>query len=177
MNIFYTSSNPKAAALNLCTVHINKMIIESAQMLSTAHHILSPNDMPDNLMKPTHKNHPSNVWVRKSVSNYAWLCNHLYQLLMLYTENTGKVHKVTERMTSLVKAPIGISYTEGFTEPPRAMPDDLKEDQTISTEEAYKLYLDRKYHEWSTRERPMKIMFMYNKPDYVTVKDVQIFTS
>ena len=33
MNIFATDSNPIIAARNLCDKHINKMIVESAQML------------------------------------------------------------------------------------------------------------------------------------------------
>lgn len=41
MNIFYLDSDPKLAAQQICNVHVNKMIIESCQMLSTAHHILN----------------------------------------------------------------------------------------------------------------------------------------
>ena len=40
MNIFYLSSDPKACAEDHCDKHVVKMIIEYAQLLSTAHIIL-----------------------------------------------------------------------------------------------------------------------------------------
>ena len=40
MNIFILDKDPKLAAQMLCDKHIPKMIIESAQMLSTAHRML-----------------------------------------------------------------------------------------------------------------------------------------
>ena len=36
MNIFVTDKDPVVAAQNLCDKHINKMIVESAQMLANA---------------------------------------------------------------------------------------------------------------------------------------------
>ena len=40
MNIFILDKNPVKAAQMLCDRHIPKMIVESAQMLSTAHRLL-----------------------------------------------------------------------------------------------------------------------------------------
>lgn len=40
MNIFYVDTNPYIAAEYLCDKHVVKMILESAQMLSTAHRLL-----------------------------------------------------------------------------------------------------------------------------------------
>jgi hypothetical protein len=40
MNIFYLDKHPKVAAQMSCDKHVCKMIVESAQMLSTAHRIL-----------------------------------------------------------------------------------------------------------------------------------------
>ena len=40
MNIFYVSRDPFLAATMLCDKHVVKMILESCQMLSTAHRIL-----------------------------------------------------------------------------------------------------------------------------------------
>ena len=40
MNIFVLDEDPAAAAIMLCDKHIPKMIVESAQMLSTAHRML-----------------------------------------------------------------------------------------------------------------------------------------
>ena len=40
MNIFVLDRNPKTAAQLQCDKHVVKMIVESAQMLSTAHRML-----------------------------------------------------------------------------------------------------------------------------------------
>ena len=48
------------------------MILESAQMLSTAHRVLD-NITDDRLYNKTHVNHPSSKWVRESAYHYNWL--------------------------------------------------------------------------------------------------------
>ena len=40
MNLFVLNENPVIAAQEQCDKHINKMVIESAQMLSTTHRML-----------------------------------------------------------------------------------------------------------------------------------------
>ena len=71
MNIFYLNSDPVVAAEKQYNKHVVKMILESAQLLCSAHHMLdSEIDVP---YKLTHKNHPSAVWTRRSLQNYAWL--------------------------------------------------------------------------------------------------------
>ena len=40
MNIFFLAKTPEKSAQYLCDKHVPKMIIESAQMLSTAHRLL-----------------------------------------------------------------------------------------------------------------------------------------
>ena len=42
MNIFVLDKNPLSAAHQMCDKHIPKMIVESAQMLCTAHRICDP---------------------------------------------------------------------------------------------------------------------------------------
>lgn len=64
MNIFVLDQNPQLAAQYHCDQHINKMILESAQMLSTV--LGGP-------YKPTHKNHPCTLWVAESSNNAMWL--------------------------------------------------------------------------------------------------------
>jgi hypothetical protein len=39
MNIFVLDKNPKIAAVMHCDKHVPKMILETAQMLSTAHRV------------------------------------------------------------------------------------------------------------------------------------------
>ena len=47
MNIFYLDRDPKIAAQLACDKHVVKMILESAQMLCTAHRVLDGDDYAD----------------------------------------------------------------------------------------------------------------------------------
>ena len=74
MNIFYLHSNPVKAARLQYNKHVVKMILESAQMLCTAHHCYGDRDQKENVpYKQAHLNHPSTVWARKARSTYMWL--------------------------------------------------------------------------------------------------------
>lgn len=59
MNIFYTHHLPSECARDHCDKHVVKMIIEYAQLLSTAHHVLDGDSARDGIYRLTHKNHPS----------------------------------------------------------------------------------------------------------------------
>ena len=48
--------------------------------------------MEDNLMKASHINHPSNLWVRESKTNYKWLYSLWINLLKEYTHRYGREH-------------------------------------------------------------------------------------
>lgn len=63
MNCFFLSSIPHVCAAMHCDQHVNKMILESAQILSTVLHENHPMSYSPTLMyKPTHKNHPTVKW-------------------------------------------------------------------------------------------------------------------
>ena len=67
MNIFYLSNDPVQAAAYQYNKHVVKMILETAQLLCTAHHELqSAVDVP---YKPTHRTHPSAIWVRRYLAH------------------------------------------------------------------------------------------------------------
>ena len=69
MNIFYLDKCPVKAAQVQYNKHVVKMILESAQMLCAAHHVLgSKLDIP---YKIAHKNHPSTIWTRECAANYS----------------------------------------------------------------------------------------------------------
>lgn len=77
MQIFVTDICPIQSARNLDDRRVNKMLLESIQLLSTAMH-LSGESGPYRL---THQNHPCAVWVRESKANYDWLVRHAEELL------------------------------------------------------------------------------------------------
>lgn len=89
MNIFVTDKCPIESAKLLDSKRVVKMILESAQMLSTA--IWEHGGI--GFYRVTHKNHPCTIWTRKTRSNYNWLVQHFIALGDEYTKRYGKVHK------------------------------------------------------------------------------------
>jgi len=112
MNIFVLDENPWAAARMHCDRHVPKMVVESAQMLSTAHRILdgeeylapsksgkrmvkhyrlSEND--DIIYKAVHAGHPCTAWTMESASNYRWHFSLFVMLAKEFEFRFGKVHR------------------------------------------------------------------------------------
>jgi len=153
MNIFYLSDNPTLAAQYQCDKHVVKMILESAQLLCTAHRELDGNMCSDCIYKATHKNHPCAIWTRESIANYYWLYNHFAALCCEYTIRYGKVHTCETKLTSfLYKAPKNINISYDFTFPPQCMPDEYKHKDTVT---AYRQYyaLDKGNKDWFVYEK------------------------
>lgn len=153
MNIFYLDKDPSHAAQMMVDRHVVKMILESAQMLSTAHRVLDSNPSEE-LYRATHKNHPSSVWVRQSDQHYRWLVYHLVSLCEEYTYRYGKKH-ATERLLPLLKTlPINIPKA-GFTPPPCCMDANyiLSEDAVENYRNYYK-HGKSHLHSWSKRPPP-----------------------
>jgi len=150
VNIFYLSRSPVEAAKMQCDKHVVKMILETAQLLSTAHAEL---DGASVAYKPTHKNHPSAVWVRSSSDHYRWTVAHLEALGSEYERRYQKVHKTIREHLEALREPPKASQDLGFTDPPQCMPDECKNvDATI----AYMVYYNHKADDWESRGMPMK---------------------
>ena len=126
MNIFYLHPDPEIAAQKQYNKHIVKMILESAQLLCSAHHMLgSEIDVP---YKLTHKNHPSAVWARQSYQNYAWLYFHMLALGKEYTKRYGKKHLTITKCEDILSQTPGPIFNTGLTDMPQCMPDEYKVD-------------------------------------------------
>lgn len=78
MNIFILDTNPQLAAQYHCDQHLHKMILESAQMLSTV--ARSKTVFAFGYYKPTHENHPCTNWLRESMANCHWLVELCHDL-------------------------------------------------------------------------------------------------
>lgn len=125
MNIFYLSEDPRQAAKYMYNKHVVKMILESAQLLCTAHIVLD-GDNANVPYKATHKNHPSAIWTRASISNYIWLYDHMMALGEEYTRRYGKKHLTILKCSGILnKAPKNIRNTD-LTPMPQCMPDQYK---------------------------------------------------
>ena len=123
MNIFYLHPNPQTAARMHCDKHCVKMILEYAQLLSTAHRVLDGDDANPNLYKIAHKNHPSTIWTRSSKQHYKWLFRWFRKLNIEYGIRYGKVHKSWEKLNGILKFPPKSIKDNGWVAPPQCMPD------------------------------------------------------
>ena len=138
MNIFYLDNDPKEAAVHQHNKHVIKMILESAQMLCTAHHEAGSTD--ERLYKRTHTNHPSAVWVRESSAHYMWLYQHMLELGEEYTRRYNKTHLTIIKLKDLLKTPPEGAPSTSFVPPPQCMPDEYKaEDTVVAYQNYYKL--------------------------------------
>ena len=164
MNVFYTNHNPLTAAAEHCRRHQIKMILEYAQLLSCAHHVLD-GEQPD-LYKKTHENHPSAKWVRESHENYRWVLLCGLELCRLYNIRTGKTHKTAAMFDRLCTMPANIPMIPG-SNPPVAAPDEFKAIADTCT--AYQRYLVTKFNEWLSRDKPLDVVFDSGTPDWMEV--------
>jgi hypothetical protein len=173
MNIFYLDHDVRKCAEMHNDRHVVKMILEYAQLLSTAHRILdgvlstgvsasgrkkTVYVLADNrdtvLYSATHVNHPSAVWVRQSDKNYDWLFALFQALMDEYTYRYDKVHACSKLEMHLARIPNNIPW-KPFTEPTPAMPDDVKVlNDSILSYRNY--YIHNKTHlaNWKKRDVP-----------------------
>jgi len=147
MNIFYLDPDPQICAEMHNNKHCVKMILEYAQLLSTAHRVLDGTlierlsasgrkqkayvlaDYRESaLYSATHINHPSAIWVRKTHQNYIWLTELLEELCYEYTYRYEKTHKVErDGLLKVLRTNLPANIPIGpFTAPTPAMPDDVK---------------------------------------------------
>jgi len=181
MNIFYLDNNPEVCAKMHLDKHVVKMILEYAQLMSTAHRVLDGYEeiekryvhgslparwrnvrvwthpdayMHKGLMKASHVSHPSNVWLRQSKANYLWLCQMWLWLMKEYTHRYGKHHACENRVEYLMDAPKNIPNMP-FTEPTPAMPDAYKvPGDSIKSYQNYYIHDKVRFAKWTRREVP-----------------------
>lgn len=173
MNIFYLSENPAQAAVWMVDKHVVKMILESAQLLSTAHRVLDGVEYVDSssgrrikrwsladsrepvVYKATHINHPSAVWCRQSVENYNWLADHMFHLMDEYTYRYNKKHKCSGDLAYMLSSPPHNLKDYDMTPMPCAM--DQKYIISQDPVENYRNYYREgkaALHKWTGREAP-----------------------
>ena len=154
MNIFYLHKDPKICAQYHNDKHCVKMILEYAQLMCTAHRE-QDGQVDESFYKSTHKNHPSAVWVRESAYNYYWLYQLWTNLCNEYTYRYGKIHLTDTKLRKLLRhPPHHAPLNKPFTQPPQAMPDDVKEEDSIMAyRNYYKLYKEH-LATWTDRPPP-----------------------
>jgi len=145
MNIFFLHMLPEICAKMHLDKHVIKMILETAQLLSSAHYMTNCSVYTPKY-KLTHSKHPSSIWTRESVENYKWLSQLGLELCKEYTYRYGKIHKCQSEL-ELLSSNIPDLPLIPFTPPRQAMPDiykspdfNLSERSIENTIEAYRAY-------------------------------------
>ena len=161
MNIFVTDPDPVISAQTLCDKHVVKMVLESAQMLSTAWR--EPNDLRSSefsskyadeheLYKTAHPNHPCSIWVRQARENYKWLYRHFLALCDEYTHRYGKSHASARLKGPLMWRPFKPSALLDAIEEPYgfvlAMPDEYKSEDIFSSYQNYLMNEKQHFAKW-----------------------------
>ena len=174
MNIFYLDTDPVKSAELHCDKHVVKMIIEYAQLMSTAHRVLdgdlyedrtannrrikrwrlNNSNMENVLYKASHINHPSNIWIRSSDSHYQFVYDMFVALCNEYTHRYGKTHLTEEKLKDILQHLPNNIASEDFVDPPQAMPDDVKTHDAIDAYQNYYRVYKKAFAKWTARETP-----------------------
>lgn len=180
MNIFILDKHPVIAAQLQCDKHVVKMIVESAQMLSTAHRMLDGHvekrlsksgkrmlnywyhNIPEKeelLYKAVHHSHPCTLWTMESNANYEWHYKHFIALCDEYQYRYGKVHSTQTKLQGILQRPPSrIPWTNLYTKFKLAMQHEPQcmhpDDPVRSYREYYQTKQDRFKMVWSKRNVP-----------------------
>jgi len=188
MNIFYLSEDPVEAAQMMVDRHVVKMILETAQILSTTHRILDgkeviginsksgrkqttwelPDDRNNLFYNSTHMNHPSTVWARQNVENYDWLYRHFVAIGREYSYRYGKQHlSITKLRDTLSSAPNNMRLGQ-MTKIPSCMDEKyiISDDPVLNYRNYYK-YGKAHLHNWKNRMPPKWITEENNESKYL----------
>jgi hypothetical protein len=185
MNIFVLDPDAVTAAHMMCDKHVVKMILESCQLLSTAHHVLDGEPVMTKGKKKEYKtfsngnmsicrctmiNHPCTIWTRETRANYLWLWKHAYSLCKEYTRRYGKVHVMEKMlMDELYDPPANI--TKGKLTPfAQAMPDQYRNSDAVIAYRNYYINEKARFAKWKNCEVPE--WFALKQPDFLLYADL-----
>jgi len=155
MNIFALDNDPRTAALGLCDQHVNKMLVESCQLLSNA---LPESRAP---YKRTHYNHPCSKWVRASANNYCWLLEHAWELAIRFYAARGRAHRCEHILREYLSHSPRLVFARRT---PFALACGEYNDAHADPVECYRAYYRAKLEHWQTREDKRRIIPTWTEP-------------
>ncbi len=177
MNIFYLNEDPVVSSHLHSDKHVVKMVIEYAQMLSTAHRILDgeeyldktangrnikryrlqDTEMENVLYKASHIKHPSAIWVRENAIQYQYMYDMFVALCDEYTYRYGKIHGAGSKLAEVLKNPPRNIPKGPFVQPPPAMklyPDCIVPNDSIASYKNYYREAKASFATWKNRPIP-----------------------
>ena len=154
MNVFWLDEDPRLAAGYHCDQHVNKMLLEAAQVLCTA--ARENGYDADFLYRATHVDHPVTKWAAESRANWLRLREHAEALNAEFVERYDKEGdhaswSVIERID-----PAAIDFpTEEPTPRPQAMPERYRRpDDPVGAYRAYYAGEKAEWAEWKYTDEP-----------------------
>ena len=187
MNIFYLHEETKECAKQHLDKHVVKMILEYAQLLSTAHRLLDGHEYQgksisgrkamrwklndvreDNLYMASHMKHPSGMWCRETSGNYLWLYNLWRDLMKEYTFRYGKHHVAERLIPFLDNLPKNIKFAE-LTTMPQCMPEQYKVPESIQAYKNYYIGDKQRFAVWTNRPIPEWYVKAYKERNYKAI--------
>lgn len=144
MNIFAFDAAPDKSAQWLDDIRQNKMILETAQLLSTAIHQLT-DKVPTGIYRPTHKHHPCTVWVTKSRGNFKWTVDYLKALGQIRNPNHKSLSLLSSFEDYLDSGDFTAEDQTPFANCARNLDQLLDFTYIKDTHEAYRLYISERW--------------------------------
>jgi len=187
MNIFYLHEETKECAKQHLDKHVVKMILEYAQLLSTAHRLLDGYEYEgnsisgrkamrwklddareDNLYMASHMKHPSGMWCRETSRNYMWLYSLWRDLMKEYTFRYGKHHVAERLIPFLDNLPKNIKFGE-LTTMPQCMPEQYKVPDSIQAYKNYYIGDKQRFAVWTNRPIPEWYVKAYREKNHKAI--------
>jgi hypothetical protein len=135
MNIFVLDSSPKIAAKYHNDFHVRKMILETAQILSTALRINGAEDL--NLYNRTHIHHPCVIACTKSKDMFLWALELGLELTNEYIYRFEKSHKSSKVIDMIYIRDFSSWIPSGSVDFPLAMPETYKCSDVVKSYRSY----------------------------------------
>ncbi|MFC6798519.1 hypothetical protein [Haladaptatus sp. DYSN1] len=152
MNVFWLDEDPRKAARYHCDQHVNKMLLEAAQILSTT--LRAHGHDEAFLYQPTHTGHPTVKWASHSRENWLRLYEFAGALNEEFMERFGhdEAHASWRMLQLIDRDSIAIPAREP-TEPPQCMPEEYCREDLV---DAYRAYYanDKEWAEWKYTAEP-----------------------
>ncbi len=150
MNIFVLDTDIPLCAQYHCDRHVNKMILESVQILCT---VLNERGF-ETPYRSTHRQHPCVQWVHRSYDNFLWLAeltdalNHEYR----YRYEKDRDHASIRVLGDILHHRY---ESRGLTEFAQAMPDEYKvSGNAVAAYRAYCQSEEQRCAGWTGRAAP-----------------------
>jgi hypothetical protein len=168
MNIFVLDPNPIIAASYHCDQHLHKMVLESAQLLSTAAHIHFPH-LKAHIYAPAYQNHPCSIWVSASPNHMVWLCS-LATALNEIRETNGSNRHASMDVIDAISANLTNALWGTLIQPTyfaKAMYAHIKIRPDLDTVGKYRLYYRKKSMAWGLTGSRMMSYKGRTVPDFM----------